>query len=61
MTKPKKRGPALAMVAGEPISSSSARTSAASLGPAGNGSRNVARRATASGDAATARSLQSAR
>ena len=61
ITKPKKRGPAMAMVAGEPSSSSSASTSAASDGPSGNGSRRSARRATASAGGATPRSWIPAR
>ena len=56
ITNPKKRGPAIAMVAGEPISSSRRRTTAGSVGPSGSGASHSARRASAAGSGATRRS-----
>ena len=56
ITKPKKRGPAVAIVAGEPISSSSARTARGSDWSVGNGSSSSASRARASSAGLTRRS-----
>jgi len=60
-TKPKKRPPAVAVVAGEPISSSTARTVEGSVGPSGSGSSKTASRPRASGDTATPRVSRPAR
>ena len=61
VTKPKKRPPAVAIVAGEPTASSDASTAAASVGPSGIGVRSSARRSSAAGAGATARSGSVAR
>ncbi len=56
MTNPKKRGPAVAMVAGPTISSRSARIAVASAGSAGRGTSSAARPSIAAADGATGRS-----
>jgi hypothetical protein len=61
ITKPKKRGPAIPMVAGEPISSSRRRVSRPSVGTSGSGSSNVLRLVIADGAGATGRVSRSAR
>ena len=61
VTNPKYRGPAVATVAGEPTSSSSASTSAGSRPDAGSGTSSRPRAATASGPGATRRSASPAR
>ena len=61
VTNPKYLGPALAIVAGEPISSSSASTSAGSRPDAGSGKSSSRRALTASADGATGRSARAAR
>ncbi len=53
ITNPKNRGPAVASVAGEQSSSSSASTAAGSIGSSCKGRRSSSRRATAAGDGAT--------
>jgi hypothetical protein len=55
MTKPKKRGPAIAIVAGETSASRRASTAAGSAGPAGGGSSSASSAATAAAVGATAR------
>ena len=61
MTKPKKREPAMAMVAGEPRRSSSAITSPASLPASGSDVSNPSSAATAAGAGATARASRACR
>jgi hypothetical protein len=61
VTKPKKRPPALAIVAGDPISSSVLSVSIAGCGPAGKGSSSWASRASACGCGATARASRASR
>ena len=61
MTKPKNRGPAEAMVAGEPASSSSAITLSGSDGPSGSCSSNRSSPMIASTSGATPRSGSSRR
>jgi hypothetical protein len=58
ITKPKNRPPVIAMVAGDPISSSIANTSSSGLPRSGNGSMNRSTADTAAALGATARSSQ---
>ena len=61
ITNPKKREPAIAIVAGEQISSSTPITLSSGVGSRLNGSSSVASRATASGEGATPRSSSASR
>ncbi len=61
MTKPKKRGPAIAMVAGATTRSSKSSVAAASPGPSGRGSSSTDSAAVAAADGATARPASESR
>jgi hypothetical protein len=61
MTKPKKRGPAIAVVAGEQVSSSCLITCSGGVGASGKGSSSAESSATASGSGATLRASRDSR